>query len=144
MTETKRFEVVAAIFINESNEVFCARRKNDGNLSLKWEFPGGKVEDGEDHKQALIREIKEELDLEISVNNFYMSVDYDYEDFSISLSSYVCTIISGTIKLNVHKECLWISLDEIEKLDWAKADMPIVKKLLQEKNNLFLKKEPIK
>jgi len=131
MTNHNKIEVVAAIFINDKEEVFCARRKNTGDLALKWEFPGGKIEEGESHSEALIREIKEELDVVIIVNDFFLTIDHEYDNFSLKLHSYLCSIASGSIFLHEHEECDWIHYSKLDMLDWANADMPIVEMLLK-------------
>ncbi|MBN2605680.1 MAG: 8-oxo-dGTP diphosphatase MutT [Bacilli bacterium] len=133
MIKQKYIEVVGAVFINDRSEVLCTRRKNYSDLALKWEFPGGKIEEGESHEEALIREIKEELDIKIKVDDFFMTVNYEYENFHIILHTYLCTIVSGKVMLLEHEESTWASVTEIGKLDWAAADLPIVKKLI---NNL--------
>lgn len=129
MEKYKRIEVVAAIFINDKSEVFCARRKDYGDLRLKWEFPGGKVEIGESLTDALVREIKEELDVNISVEKPFMTVKHEYENFGITLHAFTCFIVSGKMALNEHSESVWMNQKELEKLDWADADLPIVRQL---------------
>jgi 8-oxo-dGTP diphosphatase len=131
MNKRKNIEVVAAILINDNYEVFCARRKNYGDLALKWEFPGGKIEQGESHEEALIREMKEELNIEVTVDNLFMSVDHEYENFRLRLNSYLCRVKSGDFILLEHEESVWADIFEMEKLDWAAADLPIVRKLIK-------------
>jgi len=127
----KRIEVVAAIMKNNQNQIFCARRKAFGELASKWEFPGGKIEPGETHQEALIREIKEELELDVIVNDFLMTVTYKYSTFHLTMHTYYCDIIKGTMVLNEHSEFKWVSANKLELLDWAEADIPIVKKLIK-------------
>ncbi|MBU1019943.1 MAG: 8-oxo-dGTP diphosphatase MutT [Firmicutes bacterium] len=131
MGSLKRIQVVAAIFINERSEVFCARRKNYGDLALKWEFPGGKIEAGESHIEALEREIKEELEVNISVTQFFMTVDHDYDRFSLQLHTYFCSLHTEDFYLSEHEECAWVHISQLGNLDWAEADLPIVNELMR-------------
>lgn len=125
----KKIEVVAAIFI-EDGKVFCARRADKGPLGLKWEFPGGKIEANETKEQALIREIKEELNTEIKVDQFFMTVEHQYETFHLTMHSYLCTVLEGELEISEHADSCWLSKEELLTLDWAAADIPIVNKIL--------------
>lgn len=127
----KVLEVVCAIIFDSKDNIFCTRRSNHGQLALKWEFPGGKVESDETHEQALFREIKEELSTNIVNINEYMSVIHDYQTFTIHLHAYTCNFEVGDFTLNDHIECLWIKRDQLLSLDWAEADLFIVKKLME-------------
>lgn len=122
-------EVVGAAIINLNNEVLCAQR-GYGSLAGKWEFPGGKIESGETDQQALIREIKEELDIEINVCDFIKEVYNEYQNFNVILRVYRCEYISGVINDTEHKSLKWMKISDIEELDWAEADKPIVATLL--------------
>ncbi|MDY0278474.1 MAG: (deoxy)nucleoside triphosphate pyrophosphohydrolase [Acholeplasma sp.] len=122
----KNIEVVAAIFINSDNEIFCARRKDEGELALKWEFPGGKIEPGESHQEALIREIKEELSTDIKVNDFIMTVKHQYKGFHLTMHAYFAEVVNGDLVLNEHTGFKWLKKEELHTLDWAAADLPIV------------------
>lgn len=124
----KTYEVVAAV-IEKDNKIFCAQRNPKKALAYKWEFPGGKIEKGETHQEALVREIKEEFKALIKVNNHITSTYYEYEDFNIYLHSYYCELIGGNIVLTEHIDSKWIDKDEIDQLDWAAADMETVIKL---------------
>lgn len=126
----KTIEVVAAIFI-KNNKVFCAQRANKGPLALKWEFPGGKVEENENKEEALIREIKEELLTDIEIERYFMTVNHQYETFFITMHAYICNIISGDLSLKEHVDSCWLEKDDLLSLDWAEADIPIVKKLVE-------------
>lgn len=124
----KHFEVVAAVLIKE-NRVFCAQRKNTGETAKKWEFPGGKLEAGESHQQALIREISEELFTKISVDTFVTTVNHQYNTFAITMHAYRCTILEGNLTLTEHLDSRWLTLDELSCVDWAPADLPIVERV---------------
>jgi len=126
----RKIKVVAAILKNEYNQIFCARRKDFGELALKWEFPGGKIELGETHQEALIREIKEELELDITVQDQLITVAHKYNTFHLTMYNYYCTITGGILVLNEHIEYKWLQLNELSSLDWAEADLPIVKGLI--------------
>lgn len=130
----KHLEVVAAIIIY-NNKILCARRpvgKFD-YVSLKFEFPGGKVEPGENTKEALHRELIEEMDVNIDMDSmeFFHTVQYQYPDFFIRMHSFVCKTTNNKINLKEHVEIQWLSLDKLDSLDWAPADIPIVKKLME-------------
>jgi len=126
----KKIEVVAAVIVNEKNEIFCARRKNEGPLALKWEFPGGKIEKGESLTEALVREIEEEFSTKIKVNDFIMTVKHQYETFHITMHAFYATVINGDLVLNEHTDFKWLKNEELFSLDWAEADIPIVKALV--------------
>jgi len=126
----KKIEVVAAIFI-EDDCVFCAQRANIGPLALKWEFPGGKIEEDESMEAALIREIKEELGTDINVNQFFMTVEHQYENFFLTMHAFICSVINGELTLNEHVDSRWLDKAELLSLDWAQADIPIVNKLIE-------------
>lgn len=121
----KHIEVVAAVFIKD-NRVFCAQRKDAGETAKKWEFPGGKVEAGESHQQALAREISEELSTKITVGNFVTTVNHQYNTFALTMHAYQCSILEGTLTLSEHLDSRWLPRDELETVDWAPADLPIV------------------
>lgn len=124
----KKIEVVAAIIIN-NDKIFCAQRPNKGPIGLKWEFPGGKIEKYETHSEALVREIKEELHADIQVNDYVMTVEYPYETFHLTMHAYLCTLLNDDIQLKEHIANCWLTVDELCRLDWAAADIPIVEKL---------------
>jgi len=121
----KVIKVVAAVIRNE-NEIFACKRSY-GEFKGGWEFPGGKVEVGESLEAALKREIKEELEIEISVNEFIKTVEYDYPDFHLSMDCYFCNITSGDIILNDHSDFKWVNKQNIDELNWLAADIELVK-----------------
>lgn len=124
----KKIEVVAAVFIKD-NLVFCAQRKDAGPLAKKWEFPGGKIEVGETKEEALIREIKEELEMDIKIDHFIMTVKHQYPTFFITMHAFLCKSETSYIKSNEHLDSKWMSPSELDTLDWAEADLPIVEEL---------------
>lgn len=127
----KHIDVVAAI-IFENEKILCVQRSSNKYeyISYKYEFPGGKIEEGETKTKALIREIKEELNIDIKVNSEFLTVTHEYPDFRITMHSYVCTSQSKELKLTEHVDFKWLSKHEIKNLDWAAADIPIVEKLI--------------
>ena len=123
-------EVVgAAIF--KYGKVLCVQRPDNLKeyISRKWEFPGGKVEQGEDGIQALKREILEELQLEIQNIKFLTTINHTYPDFHLAMHAYTCKVSSGEPVLTEHVDLKWLSVEELDQLDWAVADIPIVKHL---------------
>jgi 8-oxo-dGTP diphosphatase len=125
-------EVVAAV-IHLKGKVICVRRGPNVQefISDKWEFPGGKVEVGESREEALVREIREELSVEIEVSEFFMTVEHTYPDFHLTMHVFKCVLDQGEITLNEHVALKWLSVDELDQLDWAAADIPVVKSLMQ-------------
>ena len=121
-------EVVAAILIQDKR-VFCAQRSNKGENASKWEFPGGKIETGESLEVALKREIQEELGVGIAVGNYLMTTHYQSNEFSLTMHVFWGTIIAGSIILNEHDAACWLTPDELDPLDWAPADLPVVKRV---------------
>lgn len=124
----KKIEVVAAV-IEKNGKIFCAKRPNKGEVALKWEFPGGKIEENETHQEALIREIKEELNSKIVVNELITTVYHEYKAFTLTMHAYYCTLLEGFLKSNEHIETKWVEKEELDSLDWAPADFPIIMKL---------------
>lgn len=121
----KHIHVAAAVMIQE-HKVFAAQRKDSGELGLKWEFPGGKLEPGESGENAIVREIMEELSTTIAVDRHFMTVNHQYESFRITMDAYLCTIIDGALSIGEHVDFRWLSFHELYTVDWAAADIPIV------------------
>lgn len=129
----KKIEVVASI-IKKGHKIFCAQRNLSKSMGGKWEFPGGKIEIGETREEALVREIREEFDSDIEVNEYLMTVEHDYPTFHITMHAYLCTLLNGELYLKEHNDSVWLEKNQINELDWADADMPIVNKIIDLKS----------
>ncbi len=123
----KTIQVVAAV-IREGDRIFAAQR-GYGSAKDGWEFPGGKIEPGETPKQALVREIREELDTEIDVGEKFIQVEYDYPEFHLSMGCFVCRIQSGSLTLKEHESARWLPAEELETVDWLPADLALIRQL---------------
>lgn len=120
----KTVKVVAAIIIHE-NKIFATQR-GYGEFKDGWEFPGGKIEPGETSQEALVREIKEELDIEIKVKDFLETVEYDYPGFHLSMDCFFCTIKSGELVLKEHEAAKWLTMETLDSVDWLPADQGLI------------------
>ena len=116
-------EVTAAIILKDN------QRAQGENLAGKWEFPGGKTEHGETPQECWKREIREELDVDIEVLDFFGESIYEYHSGTIKLMAFCCKWISGEFTLNVHSNFAWVNRDELDLYDFAPADIPLVEKL---------------
>ncbi len=127
----KRIEVVAAIIIF-NNKILCVQRGESKleYISRKFEFPGGKMEYGETKEEAIKREIKEELQMDISTDLEYLTVEHQYQDFHITMHSFLCSSKSEKLTLTEHIDFKWLDIGNLKDLDWAAADIPIVNKLI--------------
>ena len=123
----KQIHVVAAI-IKQDDKIFATQR-GYGEFQGMWEFPGGKIEPNESKETALIREIKEELDVEIQVNDWITRVEYDYPSFHLSMDCYFASILSGDLVLKEHLAAKWLGKDELDSLKWLPADITLIKQL---------------
>lgn len=131
----KHYEVVAAV-IEHDGKILCMQR-NKGKfdyVSYKFEFPGGKVEAGEERHTALERELREEMDMDISIpeDAYLMTVEHTYPDFAITMHAYVCKLAQPKFVMKEHVAAKWLAPADLNTLDWAAADMPIVELLQQE------------
>jgi len=127
----KHIEVVAAIILF-SNKILCVQRNKNkyDYISYKFEFPGGKLEVGETPEQALIREIKEELELDIKILEPFLIVEHTYPDFFLTMHSFICSCDNNKLTLTEHIAFNWLKKNELAGLDWAAADIPIVEKII--------------
>jgi 8-oxo-dGTP diphosphatase len=128
----KFLEVAAAILIF-GNKILCMQR-GDGKykyVSFKFEFPGGKIELGENPKEALRRELMEEMNIDISTEDmhFFFTSNHKYPDFEVNLHSFICPMISDVFELKEHVDYRWMSIKNLDDLDWAPADIPIIREL---------------
>lgn len=123
----KKIEVVAAIIYK--NGAYFATQRGYGEFEGMWEFPGGKIELGETAESALKREIQEELGIDITVDKFLCTTDYDYPSFHLTMHCYLCRIISGEIELREHKSARWLTVEALDSVEWLPADKEVVEKL---------------
>ena len=129
----KNIEVVAAII--QKDKKILATKRGYGEYQNMWEFPGGKIEAGETKESALIREIKEELDTEITIDQFVITVEYTYPNFHLVMHCYFCTLVNGDFNLLEHNEARWLDIDDIWSVDWLQADVEVINKILEIKNS---------
>ena len=127
----KTVKVVAAIIcdnIKEKNKIFATAR-GYGELKGGWEFPGGKVEPGETPKQALVREIMEELDTEIEVGEYIDTIEYDYPAFHLSMDCFWCEVINGDLVLKEHEAAKWLTKEKLNEVEWLPADITLIEEI---------------
>ena len=128
----KTIRVVAAVIkaMNEKGEeIIFATQRGYGNLKGGWEFPGGKIEEGETSQAALQREIMEELDTEIAVGELIDTIEYDYPTFHLSMDCFWCEIIKGDLVLKEHEAAKWLTKEKMDSVEWLLADITIVGKI---------------
>lgn len=128
--ELKTIEVVAAII--QDGERYFATQRGYGDYKDWWEFPGGKVEAGETPEEALVREIQEELDTTIKVERFLTTVDWDYPKFHLTMHCYLCTVAEGDLTLREHEAAKWLTMDDIDSVNWLPADVLVVNALKEQ------------
>lgn len=127
----KTLHVVAAII--ENNEQILIAQRLKGEFAGLWEFPGGKVEEGENPKQAIIREIEEEFETELSIKEYLATVEHQYDSFYLVMDCFICTIKSEKLVLHDHMAYKWIN-PHMEEIDWVPADIKVIKAYLKYKN----------
>ena len=120
----KSIEVVAAVIVKE-NKVLCCKRGPGRDLEGYYEFPGGKIEINETKEEALIREIKEELNIDISIDSYITTIEHDYSSFHLIMYVYRCIIINGDISLNEHTDSIWCNVNELKNINFASADLEV-------------------
>lgn len=127
----KQIEVVAGVIFC-GDTVLCVQRPKNKlpYISEKFEFPGGKVEEGETKEEALERELLEELNLSTKIKNLFLTVVHQYPDFELTMHSFICEVDSKELTLREHINQKWLKINELTTLDWAAADVPIVEKLV--------------
>ena len=128
---TKRIDVVGAVIVRDGF-VLCAQRGSSGALPGMWEFPGGKIEIGESPREALEREIVEELECRVRVGEQVASTSHEYEFGIVTLTTFYCDLVEGEPKLSEHDEVTWLPPSELHQLEWAPADIPAVELIERE------------
>ena len=121
----KDIEVSAAIIVKD-NRILATERGYGRSYRHKWEFPGGKIEPGETREEALVREIREELDADIEVGRLFSVVTYTYPEYRVTMYCYICRLISDHITLEVHDSAKWLGAEDIDSVDWLPSDDEIV------------------
>ena len=127
----KTLRVVAAII--EKNEKILIAQRLKGEFAGLWEFPGGKIEEGETPEQALIREIEEEFDTELNIEKYLTTVEHQYDSFYLVMDCFICSIKSGNLTLHDHMAYKWIN-PHVENIDWVPADVKVINAYLENKN----------
>ena len=130
-TDKKIVNVVAAVIcdnINTPKKIFATQR-GYGEFKGGWEFPGGKVEEGETPQEALKREIMEELDTEIEVGELIDTIEYDYPEFHLSMNCFWCEVINGDLVLKEHEAAKWLTMAQLNDVEWLPADITLIEKI---------------
>ena len=125
--QVKTIRVAAAVIIRDG--AVYATERGYGPWKDWWEFPGGKIEPGETAREALTREIREELDTEISVGEKLADIEYDYPEFHLSMSCWLCTVVRGSLVLKEHESARWLRREELDEVRWLPADSAVIDKL---------------
>ena len=131
----KTVRVVAAVIkaTNENGEpIIFATQRGYGDFKGGWEFPGGKIEEGETPQEALKREMMEELDTEISVGELIDTIEYDYPTFHLSMDCFWCEIVKGDLILREHEDARWLTKEQLDDVEWLPADITLIEKIRKE------------
>ena len=131
MKVMKLIKVTAGV-ITDRDKVLITRRAPKENFAGGWEFPGGKIEAKETPQECLARELKEELNIIVSVDKFCTEVHHDYGNINVNLAAYYCSIIDGEIEMSVHDKYQWVKITDLLKYDLLPADVPIAKKVMED------------
>lgn len=127
----KRINVVGAV-LTRDNTILAAQRSSTMSLSGMWEFPGGKIEPHETPKEALVRELKEELLCTAEIGNIVQTTEHEYEFGTVILTTFYCSLTGDEPKLTEHSEIRWIQIADLDQLNWAPADIPAVKQVMKD------------
>ncbi len=131
----KTVRVVAAVIkgkMADGTSIIFSTQRGYGEFQGGWEFPGGKIEEGETPEQALEREIREELDTKISVQDKIYTVEYDYPKFHLSMDCFWCEVVEGDLVLKEHEAAKWLIKEELKDVDWLPADLELVEKIKEQ------------
>ena len=123
----KQIEVVAAVI--QHNQSILATQRGYGQWKGWWEFPGGKIQPGENHEQALVRELHEEMDTDIVIDRYLATVEYDYPDFHLTMHCYLCHLTDGHYTLKEHLSAQWLNAETLQNVQWLPADEGIINNL---------------
>lgn len=134
-------EVVAAIL--QGDGVYFATQRGYGEFEGMWEFPGGKIEQGETAESALKREIQEELGIDITIDKFLCTTEYDYPSFHLTMHCYLCRVKSGKLELREHKSARWLRTEELDSVEWLPADKDVIETIKQTVTNCHTLKTSI-
>ena len=126
----KTVNVVAAIIVKDDK--ILATQRGYGEFINQWEFPGGKIEDGETKEEALIREVKEELNVLINIEKFAINIKYQYPNFFLDMDCYIASLKEGKIELLEHNNAKWLTVEELDSINWIPADIQIIDFLKEE------------
>lgn len=128
MSKEKKVVRVVAAIIRQDDKIFATQR-GYGEFKGGWEFPGGKIEEDETPEEALVREINEELDITITMEEYFDTVEYDYPTFHLSMKCFICKIEKGNLHLNEHEDARWLTVDTLYDVEWLPADFGLIEKL---------------
>lgn len=131
----KTIEVVAAIIQYE--DTILATQRGYGEFAGGWEFPGGKLEAGETQEEALIRELREELEAEINIIGYVDTVEYDYTNFHLTMHCYLCSMETKDLVLKEHQSARWLTRNELKMVDWLPADIGLIEKMYSGQYKIF-------
>jgi 8-oxo-dGTP diphosphatase len=123
---------VACAIIEENGKVLATQRSTAMSMPLKWEFPGGKIEPGESPEECLMRELREEIGIDVQIGLALPSHTHEYNAFTVTLYPFVCSFLSGEMILHEHAALIWMKPGELATLDWAEADLPVIDSYLSQ------------